>query len=242
VQRLPLYLRCLVQAQSQRMTVVNSVVIAELAGTNAPQVRKDLSFLGEFGVRGIGYDVDELIAHLVRWLGLRESRHVAIVGYGRLGSSLAGYDEFPDRGVEVRGVFDADMDKIGRQVRNGLAVQPMSELPEVVRRERIDIAVLAVPTDVVQEVAEQVIAAGVKALLNFAPVRLTLPDDVVVRQADVAGELQILSYHLNLGLPAEGVDRAASSEGAAGEGATGGGSVAATAADTSAPPSPEEPT
>jgi len=197
VQRLPLYLRCLVQAQSQRLSVINSLAIAELAGTNAAQVRKDLSFLGEYGVRGIGYEVDALANHLVRWLGLRERRHMAVVGYGRLGSSLATYTEFLDRGVQVCAVFDADMDKIGRPVTDGLVVQPMSELSAVVEREHIEIAVLTVPPDVVQDVAEEVVAAGVKALLNFAPVGLTLPDDVIVRQADMAGDLQILSYHLN---------------------------------------------
>lgn len=196
VQRLPVYLRCLVEAQSQRMDLVNSVQIAEMAGTNAAQVRKDLSYLGEYGTRGIGYDVDTLIAHLTRWLGLERTRKAAIVGYGRLGSALRSYGGFQDRGISIVAVLDADSDKIG-SAAGDLVIEPISDLGKVVAREGVEIVILTVPADVAQHVADVAIQAGVKAILNFAPVLLEVPRDVVVRQADMAGELQILSFHLS---------------------------------------------
>ncbi len=196
VQRLPVYLRVLVQAQAMRMPVINSVQIAEMAGTNAAQVRKDFSYLGEFGTRGIGYDVDLLIAHLSKRLGLTQQRRVAIVGYGRLGSALQSYPGFQDRGMTVVAVFDADPDKIGKTF-DGHTIEAISDLEEVARREGVEIAVLAVPATAAQEVADRLVAAGITAIMNFAPVRLSVPDGVVVRQADMAAELQILSFHLN---------------------------------------------
>ncbi len=196
VHRLPVYLRCLVEAQSQRMTVINSVRIAEMAGTNAAQVRKDFSYLGEYGTRGIGYDVDTLISHLVRWLGLERARRVAIVGFGRLGGALLSYGGFQDRGISVVAVLDADSDKIGTSA-GGLIVESVQTLGEAVARESVDIVIITVPADVAQRVADMVVGAGVKAILNFAPVMLEVPEDVVVRQADMAAELQILSFHLS---------------------------------------------
>ncbi|MDF1543260.1 MAG: redox-sensing transcriptional repressor Rex [Anaerosomatales bacterium] len=196
VQRLPLYLRCLVQASTHHMPVVNSVQIAEMAGTNAAQVRKDLSYLGEFGTRGIGYDVDSLIAHLSRHLGLTEHRRVAIVGYGRLGSALQGYQGFAERGMRVVAVLDADPAKIGIAV-DALTVEDIESLEAVVARERVEIAVITVPAAAAQSVADRLVAAGIRAIMNFAPVALRVPEGVEVRQADVAGELQILSFHLH---------------------------------------------
>lgn len=196
VQRLPVYLRCLVQASAMHMPVVNSVQIAEMAGTNAAQVRKDLSYLGEFGTRGIGYDVDSLITHLSKQLGLTESRRVAIVGFGRLGSALQSYSGFEERHMKVVAVLDSDPAKIGTSV-DGLTVQDVADIADVVKAERVEIAIVAVPAPSAQEVADRLIAAGVRAMMNFAPVRLSVPEGVEVRQADLAGELQVLSFHLN---------------------------------------------
>jgi len=193
--RLPIYLRCLVQAQSMRMPVINSVGIANMAGTNASQVRKDLSHLGELGTRGIGYDVDSLVAHISRRLGLTRSRKVAIVGFGRLGSALRAYGGFQDRGFSVVAVFDADAEKAG-VCTGDLKVSPMDDLEKVVRKCGVDIAMLATPADVAQEVAERLVASGVRSILNFAPVQLELGDDVRVRQVDLSAELQILTFHL----------------------------------------------
>lgn len=196
VQRLPLYLRCLVQASAMHMPVVNSLQIAEMAGTNAAQVRKDLSYLGEFGTRGIGYDVDALITHLSKQLGLTEHRRVAIVGFGRLGAALQSYPGFSDRGMRVVAVFDSDPAKVGTQV-DGMTVESVDDLEEVVRREGVEIAVITVPGNAAQEVADRLAASGVRAIMNYAPALLSVPEGVEVRQADLAAELQILSFHLN---------------------------------------------
>lgn len=196
VQRLPTYLRCLLLAQAQRTAVINSVGLAEMAGSNAAQVRKDLSYLGEYGTRGVGYEVDELAVHLSRWLGIDEERRAAIVGFGRLGSALQGYGGFAERGVRVVAVIDAASNVIGTEA-GGLTVESIDDAEEVFEREGVEIAVLTVPADVVQDVADKMVAAGVKAILNFAPASVEVPEDVVVRQADVAAELQILSFHLN---------------------------------------------
>ncbi len=196
IQRLPLYLRCLIRLQSQRVDVVSSERIAELAGTNAAQVRKDFSYLGEFGVRGLGYEVDSLVVHLSRWLGLQRTRNVAIIGYGRLGAALQGYGGLQDRGFLVRAVFDIDADKVGMSVSGGITVESMNRFAEVAKENDIELAIVTVPASAAQGIAEKVVAAGVKGILNFAPQRLELPHDVAVRQADLAAELQILSYHL----------------------------------------------
>ncbi|MBE0418009.1 MAG: redox-sensing transcriptional repressor Rex [Coriobacteriia bacterium] len=197
IQRLPLYLRCLVQASAMHMPVVNSVQIAEMAGTNAAQVRKDLSYLGEFGTRGIGYDVDSLITHLSKQLGLTEHRRVAIVGFGRLGSALQRYPGLEERGMKVVAIFDADSAKVGTAVK-GVTVKSIDDLEEVVKREDVEIAIITVPGKYAQDVVDRLVASGVRAIMNFAPVHLHVPEGVEVRQADVAGELQILSFHLNL--------------------------------------------
>ncbi|MCL4554538.1 MAG: redox-sensing transcriptional repressor Rex, partial [Actinobacteria bacterium] len=138
IQRLPLYLRCLIRLQSQRVDVVSSERIAELAGTNAAQVRKDFSYLGEFGVRGLGYEVDSLVVHLSRWLGLQRTRNVAIIGYGRLGAALQGYGGLQDRGFLVRAVFDIDADKVGMSVPGGITVESMNRFAEVAKENDIE--------------------------------------------------------------------------------------------------------
>jgi redox-sensing transcriptional repressor len=195
IRRLPIYLRCLVQAQSLNMPVINSLGLAQMAGSNAAQVRKDLSYLGELGTRGIGYDVEALIAHISHVLGVSESRRVAIVGFGRLGSALLGYSGFSERGFEVAGVFDSDPAKVGTTVA-GTLVRSMDGLEDGLRALEIEIVLLTVPADVAQEVADRVVDAGVRAILNFAPVRLEVPDDVRVRPVDLSAELQVLSFHL----------------------------------------------
>jgi redox-sensing transcriptional repressor len=195
INRLPIYLRCLLRAQEMRMPVINSLGIAEMAGTNAAQVRKDLSYLGELGTRGIGYDVEAMVAHISRWLGLTADRRTAIVGFGRLGSALLGYGGFGERGFSVVAVFDADPEKIGTRPL-GIEVVDIERLEETLEELLVDIVMLATPVAAAQEVAERCVAGGVNAILNFAPVRLELPADVAVRQVDLSTELQILSFHL----------------------------------------------
>jgi redox-sensing transcriptional repressor len=195
INRLPIYLRCLLQAQALNMPVINSLGLAQMAGTNAAQVRKDLSHLGELGTRGIGYDVEALIAHVSRVLGLTESRRVAIVGFGRLGGALLGYRGFADRGFTVVAVYDADPAKVGTQVAD-LRVSPISDLETGLAEQGVEIVMLTTPAEVAQELADRVVAAGVRAILNFAPVTLDVPGDVKVRPVDLSVELQVLSFHL----------------------------------------------
>lgn len=203
VGRLPIYRRCLTQAGAIGMEVINSLQLAQMAGTNAAQVRKDLSYLGELGTRGIGYDVAALAAHLSEVLGVGERRRVALVGFGRLGGALLGYRGFTERGFDIVGVFDSDPDRVGTvvdargAVAKGLTVRSMKHLEADLRQLGAEIAILAVPAASAQEVADRVIKGGVSAILNFAPVTLDLPPAVLVRWVDMSSELQVLSYHLN---------------------------------------------
>ena len=158
-------------------------------------VRKDLSYLGEFGTRGIGYEVDQLILYVSRVLGLTTPRKVAIIGMGRLGPALLGYTGFAERGFDVVAVFDKSPDKIGTKQR-GLTVQDVARLPEVAAAAGIDIAIIATPVRVAQAVADLLMESGVRAILNFAPVHLEVPQGVHLRQVDLSVELQILSFYL----------------------------------------------
>ena len=204
IQRLPAYLRCLLEFQEERRPVVNSVDIASICGTNAAQVRKDFSYLGELGTRGIGYDVKALIAHISKVLGITERRRAAIIGYGRLGGALVGYSGFAERGFQIVAVFDADPEKVGTPVRAAesttlLEVLPVDDLERGLAGSGAEIAIMTTPARVTQELADRVVAAGVKAILNLAPVLLTVPDDVVVRQVCLSTDLQVLSFHLARG-------------------------------------------
>lgn len=198
IQRLPVYLRCLLSAQAAQQQLINSDGLAQMAGSNAAQVRKDLSYFGELGTRGLGYDVDELVSHLLRLLGIEERRRVAIVGFGRLGGALQSYPGFSERGFEVAAVVDADPDKVGGDV-GGLTVRHIDELADVIESEGIDLVVVTTPAEAAQSVADVAVAAGVRAILNLAPVSITVPDGVLVRHADLAVELQVLSFHLSRG-------------------------------------------
>lgn len=200
IARLPVYLRCLHEAQAMRIPLISSEGIAQMSGGNAAQVRKDLNYLGELGTRGIGYDVDVLAGHIARALGLGQQRRVALVGLGRLGSALLSYGGFGDRGMTWVAVFDADPDKIGTTGGAGLTVSSMSDVAETLVRTSADIAVITTPAQSAQAVADTLIAAGVRSILNFAPVTLEVPEHVTLRQVDLSVELQILSFHLAKGL------------------------------------------
>ena len=202
INRLPIYLRCLTRARGQGLHVVNSLQLSVMVGTNAAQVRKDLSHLGELGTRGIGYDVESLMAQISGALGLTEKRRVAIVGFGRLGAALLGYGGFADRGFEMVGVFDSDPARIGAVVDRrggvptGLIVRPVDHLEDDLRELAVDIVVLATPREVAQAVAERVAEAGIRAILSFAPLRIRLPEEVFVRAIDMSIDLEVLSFHL----------------------------------------------
>ena len=195
VNRLPIYLRCLNQARAVGTAVVNSVQLAQMAGTNAAQVRKDLSYLGELGTRGVGYDVEALLSHITDVLGLTDRRRVAIVGYGRLGGALHGYRGLADRGFDIVAVFDDDVAKIGSRAGD-LTVLPVATLERDLRDLGVEIVILTTPTFVAQQMAERVAAAGVRAIMNFTYARLELPEEVTVRPVDLSVGLQVLSFYL----------------------------------------------
>jgi redox-sensing transcriptional repressor len=195
VQRLPLYLHLLDERADQART--SSDELAALANLNAAKVRKDLSYLGSYGTRGVGYDVAQLRFEIRRALGLTSGWRLAIVGAGNLGSALANYGGFSDGGFGVVGVFDADAKKVGRKI-GGLVVEHLDQLAEAVDERSIDIGVLAVPAAAAQDVADRLAASGIKSILNFAPTVIQVPDGVEVRRVDLSTELQVLGYHLHL--------------------------------------------
>ena len=194
VARLPVYLRSLVEVAEARISTISSERLAEMAGVNAAKVRKDLSYLGSYGTRGVGYDVEYLLFQMSRELGLTQDWPVVIVGIGNLGHALANYRGFHERGFPVAALVDADESKVGEQVGE-LSVRHISELPEIVGREGISIGVVATPAGAAQDVADQLVEAGVTSILNFAPAVITVPDGVSLRKVDLAVELQILSFY-----------------------------------------------
>ncbi len=191
--RLPIYLRSLLEGSADTMTV-SSEQLAESAGVNAAKVRKDLSYLGSYGTRGVGYDVEYLQGQMRRALGLTHDWPVVIVGIGNLGAALANYGGFGDRGYPVVALVDADPAVVG-DVLGGLTVRHIDELSDVVRSEGINIGVIATPAAAAQSVADALIDGGVKSILNFAPTVISVPDDVSLRKVDLAVEMQILSFY-----------------------------------------------
>ena len=194
VARLPVYLRILGEQSEAQVDRISSDRLAELAGVNAAKVRKDLSYLGSYGTRGVGYEVDYLVYQVRRELGLNHDWPVVIVGAGNLGQALAGYGGFGDRGYPVAGVVDVDPAKIG-SVLGGVRVRHIDELAQIVQARRVNIGVVATPPAAAQDAAERLVRAGVTSILNFAPVVLSVPRSIEVRKVDLAVELQILSYH-----------------------------------------------
>lgn len=194
VARLPLYYRALLDTAEQHVATVSSERLAELAGVNAAKVRKDLSYLGSYGTRGVGYDVEFLLHQISRELGLTQDWPVVIVGVGNLGHALANYRGFGARGFRVEALVDADLEKVGSRVGN-LVVESLEELPAIVEDRKIAIGIVATPAHAAQEVADRLVKAGVSSILNFAPTVVTVPPGVSLRKVDLAIELQILSFY-----------------------------------------------
>ena len=194
VARLPVYLQILLEQAELGTDGISSDGLAELAGVNAAKVRKDFSYLGSYGTRGVGYEVEYLIYQIRRELGLDHEWPVVIVGAGNLGQALAGYGGFNDRGFPVAGIVDIDPHKFDTVV-GGVRVRPLTELPQIVAGKHVSIGVVATPPSAAQDAADRLVKAGVTSILNFAPVVLAVPVGVTVRKVDLAVELQILSYH-----------------------------------------------
>jgi redox-sensing transcriptional repressor len=196
VRRLSLYLRCLEGFESQGTETVSSETLAARGGTTSAQVRKDLSFFGSFGKRGLGYSVRELSGELRSILGLARRYRIAVVGAGKIGSALVQYPGFAQRGLDIVAIFDSDPKKVGRSW-DGLAVRPIRELEPALAAEHADIVVIVTPGDVAQGVADRCVALGVKAILNFAPVQLHVPDDIAVKNVNLALEFETLTFALH---------------------------------------------
>ncbi len=195
VRRLSAYLRFLEETGQRNIPTISSEELARRGGTTSAQVRKDLSFFGSFGKRGLGYSVAELTGSLRRILGLHREWNVIIVGAGKIGIALAQYRGFAQRGFRVSAVYDTDPHKIGSQW-DSVIVRDAANVERDVERERPDIAVLAVPTDEAQAAADLLVRAGIKAILNFAPTSIQVPNDVSVRTVNMAMELEGLSFML----------------------------------------------
>jgi redox-sensing transcriptional repressor len=195
VARLPIYLRCLLDlAEGRGQLTVSSEELAQMAGVNAAKVRKDLSYLGSYGTRGVGYDVEYLLYQITRELGLTQDWPTAIIGIGNLGRALASYKGFAERGFSIQALFDVNDAVISKKV-GGIEVRHLDELKEVVVDEGITIGIISTPPAAAQEVAERLVDAGVKSILNFAPAVVNVPPVVNVRKVDLSIELQILSFY-----------------------------------------------
>jgi redox-sensing transcriptional repressor len=194
--RLSIYLRCLNELAAAGVETISSQSMAEQFNLNSAQIRKDLAYFGEFGVRGVGYYVEDLRQHLMKILGLTQKHRVAIVGLGNLGMALANYQGFNQHSFEIAALFDDDPNKIGTRVRSGLQIQGTDSLKEIIKQENINIVIITVPAAAAERVLEDVTEAGVRAVLNFAPVHLNQKQGVKVKTVDLTISLESLSYFL----------------------------------------------
>ncbi len=201
VARLPVYLRALGTLADEGVSTVSSEDLAAAAGVNSAKLRKDLSYLGSYGTRGVGYDVEYLVYQVSRELGVTQDWPVVIVGLGHLGHALANYGGFASRGFEIKALVDADHAIVGTEIA-GLTVAPLADLERLVRDLGVAIGVIATPAAVAQGVCDRLVGAGVSSILNFAPTVLVVPDDVEVRKVDMSIELQILAFHEQRKIPA----------------------------------------
>lgn len=194
--RLTIYARCLADMVKEGEDVVSSDELAHRAGVNAAQVRKDLSYLGSFGRRGVGYNVRHLADRIANAMGLTKERTFIIVGAGKLGSALLGYAGFLAKGFRPAAAFDADEAKVGRAI-GGVKVSPVKDVGDFVAESDTDIAILTVPSDSAQAVADTLVRAGIKAILNFAPIIVKVPPHIRIRQVELSSEMEVLAHYLN---------------------------------------------
>ncbi|MFP5225770.1 MAG: redox-sensing transcriptional repressor Rex [Actinomycetota bacterium] len=194
VSRLPAYLEALTEMLQGGAHTTSSQELAEATSVNAAKVRKDLSYLGQYGTRGVGYDIPYLIHHIERVLGLTEQWRCAIVGVGNLGRALASYPGFDERGFRLVAAFDVSSETIGTRV-GSVVVDDLDDLERTVKEREVVIGIIATPAESAQDACDRLVSAGVKSILSFAPTTLQTPEDVTVRKVDLSMELQILSFH-----------------------------------------------
>ncbi|MCG6963734.1 MAG: redox-sensing transcriptional repressor Rex [Acidobacteria bacterium] len=201
IARLSIYLRCVDQLEALGIETVSSQELAQRFNLNSAQIRKDLAYFGEFGVRGVGYSVRELRHYLTEILGLNREHRVLIVGAGNLGTALCHYSRFASESFLVVAILDSDPRKIGEPTPGGLLVEDASRLGEIVRQREVEIGVITTPPDTAQRVCDQMVAAHLRAVLNFAPVQVKGPKSVLIRSVDLKVHLEELSFYLTHGMP-----------------------------------------
>lgn len=195
IERLPIYYRSLLQMQEEGIKTVSSEDLGARIGINSAQIRKDLTYFGEFGRRGIGYEVEGLIEHIVRILGVEKERKMILVGVGHLGTALIRYKGFTTKNFHMIAAFDSDPDKIDQDVE-GIRVHDLKAMEEMVQKEEVDVGVITVPAADAQRVVDALVEAGIKGILNFAPTQVVVPQHVQLRDVDLGVEILRLSYHL----------------------------------------------
>ena len=193
--RLSLYSRYLTEADEKGITTVSSQHIAKATGVTPAQVRKDLAYFGEFGTRGVGYNSRELYSYIMKILGLDKRWSVAIIGAGNLGRALSQYKGFYKRGFDITSIFDNDPKKIGKKLSN-INIYSLDSLDEKVKDLKIDLGIIAVPAPAAQEVADKLVQAGVRGIINFAPINITVKENIIMRRVDLAAQLEYLTYYL----------------------------------------------
>ena len=190
-----MYSRYLSEADEKGITTVSSQDIAQATGVTPAQVRKDLAYFGEFGTRGVGYNSRELYTYIMKILGLDKRWSIAIVGAGNLGRALSKYKGFQQRGFDIVCIFDNDPKKIGKKLAN-INIYPLDQLEEKVKELKIDLGIIAVPASAAQEVADMLVGAGIRGIINFAPINVTVKENIILRRVDLAAQLEYLTYYL----------------------------------------------
>jgi redox-sensing transcriptional repressor len=193
--RLSLYSRYLIEADEKGITTVSSQHIAKATGVTPAQVRKDLAYFGEFGTRGVGYNSRELYSYIMKILGLDKQWSVAIIGAGNLGRALSQYKGFYQRGFDITCIFDNDPNKVGKKLSD-INIYSLDSLDEKVKEFNINLGMIAVPASAAQEVANKLVKAGVRGIINFAPVNVTVKENIILRRVDLAAQLEYLTYYL----------------------------------------------
>jgi redox-sensing transcriptional repressor len=199
ITRLSIYSRYLEALAQEGVKIIASDKLAQKCGINPAQIRKDLAYFGEFGIRGVGYFVKELLFEIKRILGLNKSWKMALVGIGNLGSALLAHQNFIRQGYEFDAVFDVDPAKVGRRLPSGQLIHHLDELEQMIKDKDVEIGVIATPASQAQAVAQRLIQTGIKAILNFAPIQLQVPEGMAVENVDFTVKLDNLAYHLTMG-------------------------------------------
>ncbi len=195
VSRLSVYSRYLTEVEKQGIVSISSGEIAEGVGGTPAQVRKDLAYFGEFGTRGVGYNVKQLNQEIMNILGLTKRWNVILIGAGNLGSALSQYRGFRERGFQIIGVFDNDLNKVGLKL-NGLPIYAINQMADFIEKNDVSIGIIAVPAEYAQDIADLLVDTNIKGILNFAPVVLTIPEDVEIRNVDLTVNLEVLTYNI----------------------------------------------